>query len=354
MNKSVGSFSASAESPQIGIPSQYLCIPVKADGTTSPSQAFLSPVPPGHVVLSDSHVKMSPIKSTNPSQVKAGAYWNRRASTEENCMHPPENFFATNNKLQDQHLDGKVETGPPPTTYARQISDFLETGTPSPWADGSDIGFSDTESKCAPAPAKAKSEGRPPRHEAPSPWNNDIPDSVKSEADLVYSTPTTQDDSRQIVFSGGAGNVIMPLTSLLSGEELSDNTKRVVLAKNGTPIAFIGNTMEILSQSSTTPIEEQRKWQRWTDSEDEILRAAVTKEGAPHNWKRISRKYFLGVRSDTQCKNRWKKVSATFKLGCPPSCGYIDIAFIICCSRLYVYFLFEGSSARFDSRLLDR
>lgn len=77
MNKSLGSFSASAEfsasgeSPQNGNPTQYLCIPVKADGTTTPSDAFLSPVPPGHVVLSNGHTKMSPIPSAGLSAVKA-------------------------------------------------------------------------------------------------------------------------------------------------------------------------------------------------------------------------------------------------------------------------------------------
>ena len=54
---------------------------------------------------------------------------------------------------------------------------------------------------------------------------------------------------------------------------------------------------------------KQKKFQRWTEDEDELLREAVNKSGqAPYDWKRISRKYFRGIRSSVQCKNRWTKV----------------------------------------------
>jgi hypothetical protein len=52
-----------------------------------------------------------------------------------------------------------------------------------------------------------------------------------------------------------------------------------------------------------------RQFQHWTDEEDALLKNAAALEGGPrYNWKKISSKYFLGSRTDTQCKGRWKKV----------------------------------------------
>lgn len=53
-----------------------------------------------------------------------------------------------------------------------------------------------------------------------------------------------------------------------------------------------------------------RRHARWTSEEDEVLRDAVAKEeGPPHNWKRISKKYFHGSRNAMACKGRWNKVN---------------------------------------------
>jgi hypothetical protein len=65
-----------------------------------------------------------------------------------------------------------------------------------------------------------------------------------------------------------------------------------------------------------------RQFQHWTEEEDALLNnAAAIEGGPPHNWKKISRKYFLGSRSDSQCKGRWKKVRRTScdSLRCFPS-----------------------------------
>jgi hypothetical protein len=65
-------------------------------------------------------------------------------------------------------------------------------------------------------------------------------------------------------------------------------------------------SLETVAPAAST---KQKKYHRWEDDEDEILREAVSKCGqAPYNWKRISRKYFRGSRSSAQCKNRWNKV----------------------------------------------
>jgi hypothetical protein len=65
-------------------------------------------------------------------------------------------------------------------------------------------------------------------------------------------------------------------------------------------------------QTSVHPVARSsapRQFQHWTDEEDALLKNAAAIEGGPPlNWKKISRKYFLGSRTDTQCKGRWKKV----------------------------------------------
>ena len=68
------------------------------------------------------------------------------------------------------------------------------------------------------------------------------------------------------------------------------------------------NTLNSLA-AVTHAKDDHRKYQRWTEDEDDLLRSAIDKCGhPPYNWKRISRKYFRGIRSSVQCKNRWMKV----------------------------------------------
>lgn len=53
----------------------------------------------------------------------------------------------------------------------------------------------------------------------------------------------------------------------------------------------------------------RRQHVRWTEEEDELLRAAVEiEEGPPHNWKKISKRYFRESRNAMACKGRWNKV----------------------------------------------
>ena len=60
------------------------------------------------------------------------------------------------------------------------------------------------------------------------------------------------------------------------------------------------NTLHSLATVATGK-DDGRKFQRWTEDEDDLLRSAVEKSGpAPHDWKRISRKYFRGIRTSIQ------------------------------------------------------
>lgn len=54
------------------------------------------------------------------------------------------------------------------------------------------------------------------------------------------------------------------------------------------------------------PLQEPKKWVRWSEQEDQHLRRAVQAYGE-HNFKLISERIFHGARSEVQCKNRWKK-----------------------------------------------
>ena len=67
------------------------------------------------------------------------------------------------------------------------------------------------------------------------------------------------------------------------------------------------------SQCQASDVTHPRRHVRWTTEEDELLRAAVElEEGPPHNWKRISKKYFRGTRNAMACKGRWNKVRELF------------------------------------------
>jgi hypothetical protein len=56
------------------------------------------------------------------------------------------------------------------------------------------------------------------------------------------------------------------------------------------------------------PLQQPKKWVRWSEQEDQYLRRAVHTLGE-NSFKMISEKVFHGTRTEVQCKNRWKKVS---------------------------------------------
>ncbi|CAJ1960093.1 unnamed protein product [Cylindrotheca closterium] len=61
-------------------------------------------------------------------------------------------------------------------------------------------------------------------------------------------------------------------------------------------------------QPSSNVLGRRRKFQRWLEEEDEILKQAIEAEGSPKvNWKRIASKYFSNQRTALQCKSRWTK-----------------------------------------------
>ncbi|KAL7547973.1 hypothetical protein ACHAWF_011248 [Thalassiosira exigua] len=53
-------------------------------------------------------------------------------------------------------------------------------------------------------------------------------------------------------------------------------------------------------------LQKPKKWVRWSDHEDQILRQAVEMWGE-NNFRHISDHVFRGTRTESQCKTRWKK-----------------------------------------------
>jgi hypothetical protein len=81
---------------------------------------------------------------------------------------------------------------------------------------------------------------------------------------------------------------------------------RVVQTPDG-PAVMLSSLQTVVHPVART--SAPRQFQHWTDEEDTLLKNAAALEGGPrYNWKKISSKYFLGSRTDTQCKGRWKKV----------------------------------------------
>lgn len=76
-------------------------------------------------------------------------------------------------------------------------------------------------------------------------------------------------------------------------------------------LALLLNKSTLRSNNDVSP-SQPRRHARWTPEEDETLRAAIElEEGPPHNWKRISKKYFSGTRNALACKGRWNKVNSS-------------------------------------------
>lgn len=66
--------------------------------------------------------------------------------------------------------------------------------------------------------------------------------------------------------------------------------------------------MAMVPVGSVLALQQPKKWVRWSDHEDLILRRSVEQFGE-NNYRLISEQVFHGSRTEVQCKNRWKKVS---------------------------------------------
>jgi hypothetical protein len=131
-----------------------------------------------------------------------------------------------------------------------------------------------------------------------------------SKDSVDFSTCATPDGALIISDRNGTAIALINSTSTDVAALFYDGTIKVtnlLTSGGGTAVSQLLNSPGLVNVTVT----DNRKYARWTDDEDDTLREAILKYNGPppYNWKRISRKYFKGIRSDVQCKNRWKKVS---------------------------------------------
>lgn len=127
---------------------------------------------------------------------------------------------------------------------------------------------------------------------------------VAPEATASGPSPVTE-LSKMLAHVGPIGNVVSSDGNDDAMAKLPAGF-RVVHTSDG-PAVLLSSLQTVVHPvaSSSAP----RQFQHWTEEEDDLLKNASALEGGPpHNWKKISREYFLGSRTDTQCKGRWKKV----------------------------------------------
>jgi len=82
------------------------------------------------------------------------------------------------------------------------------------------------------------------------------------------------------------------------------------IASNGTTVPYHHFRMVPMPAmgNAVAPLQQPKKWVRWSEDEDRILGQAVEQYGE-NNFRHISEQVFQGTRTEQQCKNRWKKVS---------------------------------------------
>jgi len=66
--------------------------------------------------------------------------------------------------------------------------------------------------------------------------------------------------------------------------------------------------MAMVPIGNVVALQKPKKWVRWSDHEDQVLRRTEEQFGE-NNFRLISEQVFHGSRTEVQCKNRWKKVS---------------------------------------------
>ena len=108
-----------------------------------------------------------------------------------------------------------------------------------------------------------------------------------------------------LVFAGMPSNFqgsFQPVLQVVSTDSQADDHGNGMAAGRGVRMLPMGNVM--------VPMQQPKKWVRWSDHEDQVLGRAVEQYGE-NNFRHISEQIFHGSRTEVQCKNRWKKVSCT-------------------------------------------
>ncbi|KAL7537386.1 hypothetical protein ACHAXR_012221 [Thalassiosira sp. AJA248-18] len=76
--------------------------------------------------------------------------------------------------------------------------------------------------------------------------------------------------------------------------------------ENGGTATTTTHQLAMVPFGNVVALQEPKKWVRWSEQEDLVLRRSVEQWGE-NNFRHISEQVFHGTRTEVQCKNRWKK-----------------------------------------------
>jgi hypothetical protein len=99
------------------------------------------------------------------------------------------------------------------------------------------------------------------------------------------------------------------------------------------------------------PLQQPKKWVRWSEDEDRILDKAVEQYGE-NNFRQISEQVFQGTRTEQQCKNRWKKVSVIMHFW--DSSRIVWVVVITTSYYRFTHMALSGTPARTCQRSMDK
>jgi hypothetical protein len=169
-----------------------------------------------------------------------------------------------------------------------------------------------------------QASGRASRR-APAARKNDDDSYAPSddEATLDSEEETESDEETESVSSNSTDGALGEICVTQNGGLLLKNSSGALLALIDSDTANVSKVFRdhkiqvtnlsghnaintLKSLATVAPVKaEHRKFQRWTDDEDDLLRSAISKSGQPpYNWSRISRKYFRGIRTSVQVRRR--------------------------------------------------
>lgn len=133
-------------------------------------------------------------------------------------------------------------------------------------------------------------------------------ESVSSDSSSVAPVDTVSVTQNGGLLLKSASGIPLVLIDSDSADVSTIFRKHKIQVTNLTAMSDGNNTVNTLHSLATvaTGKSNARKFQRWTEDEDDLLRSAVEKSGpGPHDWKRISRKYFRGIRTSVQVSLNW-------------------------------------------------
>lgn len=115
---------------------------------------------------------------------------------------------------------------------------------------------------------------------------------------LVFAPTNNAMMARRASIGGHDGNFHPAVMQVVSADSQMDTG----------PMTGATHQAVMVPVGSVVSLQQPKKWVRWSEHEDQVLRSAVHQWGE-NNFRHISEQVFHGSRTEVQCKTRWKKVS---------------------------------------------